>query len=73
MNIIDLKREVMDPDDRSPERTEDTEPLVPGASIERTRIIAAVLNGNWEPSRLPVATARLHPTVKPYTPPFREA
>jgi hypothetical protein len=81
MNIIDLKGEVVDPEDWSPKRTQYAEPLGPGESIEQTWSIDAILKGNYmvymvvipvpdspEITSQPVASAGLHLTVTPYTP-----
>ena len=80
MNIINLQGEVVDPEDWSPQRTQSLEPLAPGASIEHTWTIDAILKGDYmvymvvvpqpagpESTNLPVASSGIHLTVTPFT------
>ncbi|GBD16831.1 hypothetical protein HRbin26_01739 [bacterium HR26] len=80
MNIINLQGEVVDPEDWSPQRTQSVEPLAPGASIEHTWTIDAILKGDYmvymvvvpqpaglESTSLPVASSGIHLTVTPFT------
>ncbi|GBD22141.1 hypothetical protein HRbin28_02618 [bacterium HR28] len=80
MNIINLQGEVVDPEDWSPQRTQSMDPLVPGASVEHTWIIDAILKGDYlvymvvipqpagqESTSSPVASSGIHLTVTPFT------
>jgi hypothetical protein len=82
MNIINLDSEgdVVDPEDWSPQRTQYTAPLAPGASSKLGWRVNAILDGDYmvymvvipepdgrESTSHPVASAGIHLTVTPFT------
>jgi hypothetical protein len=82
MNIINLdsQGDVVDPEDWSPQRTQYTEPLAPGASSKLAWRVNAILDGDYmvymvvipepagrESTSQPVASPGIHLTVTPFT------
>jgi hypothetical protein len=79
MNIINLKGDVVDPEDWSPERTQKVNALAPGDSARQQWTIEAILKGDYmvylvaipAPSSgatsQPVASSGLHLTVGEFT------
>lgn len=81
MNIVKTgKGDPVDPEDWSPERTQQADPLAPGDSIEQTWTVEAILEGDYmvymtvipKPSgpnttTVPVASPGIHLSVKPFT------
>lgn len=77
MNIINLgKRDPVDPEDWSPERTQVVDPIAPGESAEQSWTVEAIQDGNYmvymtaivkpgapEQTTLPVTSPGIHLTV----------
>ena len=77
MNIINLgKRDPVDPEDWSPERTQVVDPIAPGESAEQSWTVEAIQDGNYmvymtaivkpgapEETTLPVTSPGIHLTV----------
>jgi ABC-type multidrug transport system permease subunit len=76
MNIIDLEGEVVDPEDWSPERTQNVNSVAAGDAVRHTWTIEAILKGDYmvylvaisqpdgtEATTQPVASTGLHLTV----------
>ncbi len=80
MNIIDLRKgDPVDPEDWSPERTQDVEPLEPGAQVEQSWTVEAILDGDYmvymtviadpegaDATSLPITSPGIHLTVVPF-------
>ncbi|TAL09877.1 MAG: ABC transporter permease [Chloroflexota bacterium] len=80
MNIINLgKRDPVDPEDWSPERTQVVEPIAPGESAEQSWTVEAIADGNFmvymtaivkpgspDETTLPVTGPGIHLTVTPF-------
>ncbi len=81
MNIVKTgKGDPVDPEDWSPERTQEVDPLAPGESAEQSWTVDAILEGDYmvymtvipkpdgpEATSQPVSSSGLHLTVKPFT------
>ena len=81
MNIVKTgKGDPVDPEDWSPERTQEVEPLAPGESAEQSWTVDAILEGDYmvymtiipkpdgpEATSQPVSSSGLHLTVKAFT------
>jgi len=82
MNIINLNAQgdVVDPEDWSPQRTQYSQPLSPGASVSHAWIINTILDGDYmvymtlipapgsqDTTSHPVASPGIHLTVTPFT------
>jgi len=82
MNIINLdaKGEIVDPEDWSPQRTQYTESLAAGQSVNLSWRVNAILDGDYmvymviipapsgqEATSQPVASSGIHLTVTPFT------
>ena len=80
MNIINLKGDVVDPEDWSPKRTEKIAPIAPGDGVHSTWTIEAILKGDYlvylvaipkpagaEATSKPVTSNGLHLTVGAFT------
>jgi len=80
MNIVKTgKGDPVDPEDWSPERTQEVNPLAPGESAEQSWTVDAILEGDYmvymtaipkpdgpETTSQPVSSPGLHLTVKPF-------
>ena len=79
MNIIDLRGQVVDPEDWSPQRTQVIKPLAAGQSVDHTWTIEAILEGDYmvyivvipepdgkEATSQPITTSGIHLTVTPH-------
>jgi ABC-2 type transport system permease protein len=80
MNIINLgKGDPVDPEDWSPERTQEVDPLEPGESIELDWSVEAILDGDYmvymtvianpgaeDVTSVPIASPGIHLTVRPF-------
>ncbi len=81
MNIVKTgKGDPVDPEDWSPERTQEVEPLAPGESAEQSWTVDAILEGDYmvyltvipkpdgpEATSQPVSSSGIHLTVNPFT------
>jgi ABC-2 type transport system permease protein len=80
MNIINLKGDVVDPEDWSPQRTQKLSPIAPGEDVRSSWTIDAILKGEYmvylvavpqpsgaEVTSAPVSSSGLHLTVGAYT------
>jgi len=80
MNIVKTgKGDPVDPEDWSPERTQEIEPLAPGESVEQSWTVDAILEGDYmvyltvipkpdgpETTSQPVSSSGIHLTVEPF-------
>ena len=80
MNIVKTgKGDPVDPEDWSPERTQEIEPLAPGESMEQSWTVEAILEGDYmvyltviptpagpEATSQPVSSSAIHLTVTPF-------